>query len=278
MREGAYPYGPQAVSRSLSVDLDIVSGKRGTMLESKDPTARTIRLVLGTLALATTACGGAQVAKPDDFGEKTQRLETVGRDGDASEGEDAAFDLGPYSVRGVDRGLTFKGGFDDLDGFRPAPQRGYRFELRSRRKGSTTLQGKCSERAAKTIEDLDGSRKVIEEEAALACICEEPGTALTRFYVEDLGGQYGGPIAVAGVSGRVVGAYELDDGDRLVGRPAGFRIEDQEGTVAAGGILPGDTRVWIRQRLAEEDKQRLVCALAGLMLWVPPAWPEPAED
>ena len=246
-------------------------------LMTRFDSALRFELVAVTL-LAAVGCGGSTMAAPTDIGEKMLTLHSDGRDGDASEGEDASFDLGPYQIRGVKRDLTFKRGFDDLDGFKPAAQRGYRFKVKASGREKLEYTGHCAERAKKTIEDVDGSVSIIEEDAALACVCEGLGTDESRFYVEDLGGQYLGPISIGGVSARVVASYELDNGGKLEGRPAGFRVEDEEGTVAAADVLPGDSEVWLRGSVGVQDQARLVCALVGLMLWVPPAWPEPDED
>ncbi len=222
-------------------------------------------------------CGTAAMRAPTDFDPGQVEFETDGRDGEASEGEDAAFTLGPYQVGDVRRNLSLKkSGFDGVDGFVPAKKRGYRFAVTGG--GEKELTGECSEAALQTTEELDGSLSVTEDDASLACICAAAGIPVTRLFVEDIAGQYAGPFSVGGVGARVVASYELENGDRLVGRPAGFRVEDEKGTVAAAGILPGDVSVWVREGLVEPERSQLVCGLVGLMLWVPRAWPEPKED
>lgn len=222
-------------------------------------------------------CGRPHMAVPTDFVDDRIEFETVGRAGDDSEGEDALFEFGPFKVSGVKRNLTIDDGFENLEAFEPAKQRGFRFKLAGG--GKTTLEGQCSERAPRRTKDLDGSITVEQDAPSLACTCKSSGTAVTQLFVEDLAGQYGGPLIIGDVGARVVGGYKLDSGERLQGRPAGFRVEEPDGTVAAAGILPGEAHVWLSTRLDKVDRQRIACALAGLMLWVPPPVSEdPDED
>jgi hypothetical protein len=216
-------------------------------------------------------CGGPRMAALDDFSDGKVEYETDGRSGDASEGESADFEFGPYTVTGVERNQSEAlEGFDD---FEPADKRGFTFLLGGG--GKTKLRGQCAERAAKETKALDGTVTKVEEEPPLGCTCEEAGSVVTELLVEDLAGEYNGPLTVGGVDARVVGVYVLESGDLRRGRPLGYRVEDNDGTVAGADVGSGESRVWFRKNLEEPSRRQIACALAGLMLWVPPPSPAP---
>ena len=80
------------------------------------------------------------------------------------------------------------------------------------------------------------------------------------------------------IEAKVIGSYELDNGESVKGRPVGFRVEDTDGVVAACGVMPGESTVWFRKGLEEPGQRRMACALSGLMLWVPPPMPAGTEE
>lgn len=235
--------------------------------------------IVGALTASTVllGCGGPQMAAPDDFHDGRVTLETDGRRGDETEGEEAAFSFGPYRVNNIRRDMTIDEGFENLEDFEPAAKRGFRYKLEGG--GKARLDGRCSERAPQRERSLDG-KVTVKQEAypPLACTCEESGTPVAELFVEDLAGEYNGPLLIGGVEARVVGVYELENGDMRKGNPAGFLVRDHDGTVAAAGVLPGESRVLLRKHLEEPDRRLIVCGLVGLMLWVPPPVPEPEDD
>lgn len=222
---------------------------------------------VGATLLLLGGCGGAQMAAPSDFSDGKVEYETDGRTGTATEGEDADFEFGPYQVTAVERNLTLSDELKDFNDFKAADKRGFTFLLGGG--GKTKLRGHCAERAPKENKALDGTVTVEAEEPPLACACEEAGSTVTDMFVEDLAGEYNGPLNVGGIEARVVGAYTLENGDLRRGRPLGYRIEDSEGTVAAADVGEGESRVWFRKHLEEPSRRQIACALAGLMLWVP---------
>ena len=224
------------------------------------------------MLVAVVGCGGPQMARPDGFKEEMDKLKTEGRDGPTLDGADEAYTFGPYTVDGVKRNVKTSEGFDLFEGFEPAEAGAFRFSLKGG--GEKKLSGRCAERAAKKSEALDGT-VTKERELSLACVCEAGGDQVASAFVEDLAGEFGGPVIASGVDAQVTGVYELDNGERVRGQPAGYRIDDSSGPVAAAGVLPGETRVWIKSGLEEPDRRRMACILAGLMLWFPP---RPEQD
>ena len=39
-----------------------------------------------------------------------------------------------------------------------------------------------------------------------------------------------------------------------------------------------EASVWFRENMDSLDQGRLLCTLVGIMLWVPPEWPEPEGE
>jgi hypothetical protein len=228
---------------------------------------------LSSLALvAVVCCGGTHIVLPAEFADDMDRLAAEGDWGAAAGGDEEAFEIGPYKIDGVTRGLTISEGFDKFENFEPAPKGAYRYSFAGG--GAKKLAGKCAVRAPKETKRLDGT-VIAERELSLACTCERGGDIVARVFVEDLAGEYGGPLVVRDVEAQATGVYKLDNGEQLKDRPAGYRIEDASGPVAAAEVLPGAGHVWIKRGLEEPGRREMMCVLAGLMLWI---WPEQQKD
>lgn len=228
------------------------------------------------VALVVMGCGGPQMAPPEDFSDGKIEFETDGRSGDEDEGEDAEFSFGPYSVSDVERGLTPSEGLENLEDFEPAKERGFTFLFAGG--GKTKLRGTCAERKANEEKKLDGTVEVKSERTpSFACTCSKAGQTVTQLFTEDLL-DITGPLIVGDIEAKVIGTYELDNGETVKGRPVGFRVEDPDGVVAAAGVMPGESNVWFRKGLEEPGQRRIACALAGLLLWVPPPMTAPKEE
>lgn len=211
------------------------------------------------------------MALPADLSHGMEKLTTDGRSGDADDGIDEPILLGPYTIEGVKRNLSERTGFDVFPDFEPADREGYSFWIGGG--GSGRLAGKCAPPAPKKIEDVDGS-VTYKYRSALGCVCELAGKNVSHVFVEDLAGEYGGPLVVGEVEAQATAIYKLDSGDKLKDRPAGFRVDDQDGAVAAVDVLDGEARFWIKRDLADRDRRPLICTLVGLMLWIPGPGPK----
>jgi hypothetical protein len=202
---------------------------------------------------------------PNEFDDGMDKYTTDGRRGKASDGVDDPIVLDPYQIEGVRRNLSGSQGFEMFEGFEALEKSGYSYRLAG---GKKKLTGKCAERAPQKTTDVDGS-VTVKEQLGLACSCERDGKSVAQAFVEDLGGEYGGPLVVGTVAAKLTGVYSLSNGEKLKGRPAGYTVDDESGAVAAVEVLPGEARLWIKHGLEEPGRTRLVCTLVGVVLWLP---------
>ncbi len=217
------------------------------------------------VSTAVVGCAGRHMALPEGFDDGMDQYTTDGRRGAGTDGVDEPIALGPYQVENVKRHVSHGKGFEMFEGFRAAEKSGYSYRLTG---GKKKLTGKCAERADQKETDVDGS-VTIKRLVGLACTCETEGQSVAHAFVEDLGGEYGGPLVVGPVEAKIAGVYKLSNGDKLKGRPAGYRVDDDAGAVAAMDVLGGEARVWIKHGLVEPGRAHLVCNMVGLMLWLP---------
>jgi len=226
---------------------------------------------LSTLAvLAVVGCGGARIALPDEFNVGMDQFVTDGRSGGIKDGVEDAIEIGPYAIDSVKRNLSISKGFEVFAHFEAAPSSGYSFSFAGG--GKQKLAGKCAVPVGKKTGegDADSPPAPTEERAPLACTCELEGKSVAHVMVEDLAGEYDGPLVVGDAEAHATGIYKLRSGAKQKGRPVGYEISDANGAVAAVEVLPGTAHVWIKKRLQEPGRRGLMCTLVGLMLWVPP--------
>ncbi|MBN2196816.1 MAG: hypothetical protein JW751_28680 [Polyangiaceae bacterium] len=176
------------------------------------------------------------------------------------------FEFGPYRVDEVKRKWSNEKGFDVFENFTPEKDAGYRYHFEGG--GDRSMTGKCAIPAPEKVSELDGTVTVKERDAAIACLCELGSKLEAQLFVEDLAGEFGGPVIVRNVELFAHGIHTLANGDK-VKAPAGYQIDADDGPVGAVEVLPGKARVWIRDDLKKADSRALSCALAGLMLFEP---------
>lgn len=225
------------------------------------------RVGVGAVALAAVAlvgCGGPKMKVPADLEKDMDVLTTKGRRGMTRDG--GGFEFGPYRVEEVQRGWSNPKGFDVFEDFTPQPGGGYKYRFAGG--GERSMTGKCATPEPEKIQELDGSVTVKEKSQAVACLCELGAKVEAQVFVEDLAGEFGGPVVVRDVELRATGIYGLANGDKHP-VPAGYQIDAEDGPVAGVEVLPGRARIWIREDLKKQDVRALACAIAGLMLFEP---------
>jgi len=240
----------------------------GTWVRGRGPS----RVGAGAVALAAVAlaavalagCGGPKMKVPPDLEKDMDVLTTKGRRGTTRDG--GGFEFGPYRVEEVQRGWSNPKGFDVFEDFTPLPGGGYKYTFAGG--GERSMTGKCATPEPEKIQELDGSVTVKEKSQTVACLCELGAKVEAQVFVEDLAGEFGGPVIVRDVELRATGIYGLANGDKHP-VPAGYQIDADDGPVAGVEVLPGKARIWIREDLKKQDARALSCAVAGLMLFEP---------
>jgi len=216
----------------------------------------------GALSVFVLAgCGGPGMKIPSDFAEGLKEMSTKGR-GSNVQGE-KGFEFGPYSVTDVERGKSSASGWDVIEGFKPAKDGGFRYSFKGG--ADRTLIGKC----APAKGEKAGEFSIGDELEAVGCTCQKGTKSVAHLFVEDLAGEYAGPLVVGDVEVRATGIYRLAN-DKQLKVPVGYRVDDESGPVGGVQVLPGKTTAWIRGDLRKLDRQGLACLFAGLMLYVPP--------
>ncbi len=206
-------------------------------------------------------CGGPGMKIPSDFSEGMKKMSTKGRGSNVA-GE-KGFELGPYSVSDVERGASSKSGWDVIEDFTPAREGGFRYSFRGG--ADRSLIGKC----APAKGEKAGEFSVGDELEAVGCTCQKGTESVAHLFVEDLAGEYAGPLVVGDVEVRATGIYRLAN-DKQEKVPVGYRVDDESGAVGGVQVLPGKATAWIRGDLRKLDRQGLACLFAGLMLYIPP--------
>jgi hypothetical protein len=205
-------------------------------------------------------CGGAGMKVPSDFGEGMKEMSTKGRGSKVA--SEKGFEFGPYSVSDVERGESSKSGWDVIDGFAPAREGGFRYHFAGG--ADRSLIGKC----APAKGEKAGEFSIGDELEAVGCTCQKGTESVAHLFVEDLAGEYAGPVVVGDVEVRATGIYRLAN-DKQLKVPAGYRVDDEGGAVGGVQVLPGKSTAWIRGDLRKLDRQGLACLFAGLMLYIP---------
>jgi len=233
---------------------------------------RVLRMASQVALVVVAGCGGPHIKVPAEYDKGMDLFTADGRDDFTEDGAEEEYTLGPYRIHSVQRNLSGLKGFGMFEGFKPDKKGGYRYSLSGG--GAHKLTGKCAMRSAQQEAELDGSL-MTQEQASLGCTCEAKNESVAYVFVEDLAGEYGGPLVVGSQQARATGVYRLDNDDKVKGRPAGYLFEDTEGPVAAADVLAGEGHLWLKKGIKEPSRRRLVCAIVGLMLW--PTEPQEAD-
>lgn len=232
----------------------------------------------GLLLGSVVGCGAPRMAVPEELDDVMDELVTDGRKKSPPKKQEEGWDLGPYQIRRVQwqssESFDISEAFKLFDNFTPDPQGGYRFKFKGG--GDQTLIGKCSVPAPERAKEVDGSVTVTEVDA-LACSCWSGDDHVSQVYVEDLAGEWGGPVLVGTAEARATAIYESTRGEKF-DEPAGYRVDTDDDAVGAVEVVPGKARLWLRHNLEEPDRRRLACVLVGLMLYGMPEQGSDAED
>jgi hypothetical protein len=236
-------------------------------------------LLLGAGILATGCIVGLRMQPPEDLVGVSEVLEVTGRSQFGrglltSEG----FDLGPYRVSDVDRDWNkVRGAAKDLwfvEGRKLETENvgGYSFAFGT---PEGPLAGVC-ETAVLSKRYKFGSWSVGEDTQTLGCMCQHGGNVLSSLVVVDAkaGTQWDGWLELGGITYQVKGHRRLE-GNKTSAGPAGYRFEGAESPPLGAVDIMNPGRVWLHERLSQEDRAAAGCVAAAILLEPRPAQPEP---
>lgn len=214
-------------------------------------------------ALSAMACGaGPRMVAPGDVAEGSRVLEVQNRKNATGAMVDESFDLGGFRVAEVNRKWDSKRSAKVGGYAANKTKSGYTFQL----VGNQTWQGTC---AAVNKEKSAGSLSW-GGESEVVCQCESgSGQSVARLGGRDPKRHDKGEVELAGEKLQVA-LVDATDKSNLTGRPAGYRVDGEQGAVGAVEILhPG--QVWLAKDLSEPDAEALSCLFAGWMLYRAPS-------
>jgi hypothetical protein len=217
--------------------------------------------VLG-LGLSSVACGpGARMVAPSALVGQSQVLEVTERSSATGSLANEGFKLGKYEIAEVDRDWNSSGSFGAGAYGSDKKTTGYTFQLKA---GGTTWKGTC----ASLAEGQSVGSLSFGNSTDVTCGCESEGHKVTL----KIGGETtasGGTFTAGSKTYQVAGIDETDS-SYFGAKPVGYRLDDGKTPYAAVETMrPG--RVWLHKNISEPEASATACALAGMMLYLPPS-------
>jgi hypothetical protein len=221
--------------------------------------------LLGTIlivGLGNVACGpAARMVAPSDLAGKSRVLEVADRSKATGALANESFKLGDYQIVEVDRDWNSSSSFGAGAYGAGNKTTGYTFQFKA---GGTTWKGTCASLAkGKSVGSISFANST-----DVTCGCESGGEKVTL----KVGGETeatGGTFTAGSKTYQVSGVDETDK-SYFGAKPVGYRLDDGETAYAAVETMrPG--RVWLHEDVSEPEAAAISCALAGMMLYIPPS-------
>lgn len=223
------------------------------------------------LALASVgfgACTPLRMAAPSDVQAESEAFEAKGRSWGSGLLVDESFQIGPFSVKEVDRSATSGRGTSRLERVgwfafqrtdREELQGGYAFQFQE---GEAGLRAECRTFTSRKTSSR-GSWEVSEQSSRLACACAG-GNSEATLDLHLSGREPTGTVTLAGRTLEMT-SIRSTKGTWDTAEPVGFRVDGPQGPVGAVEVLrPG--QLWLSRKLDAEERRELACLLAGVML------------
>jgi hypothetical protein len=173
------------------------------------------------------------------------------------------FSIGSHAVSHVSRGLRERDRYRTLFGFKSTETSGYTYDVKH---GDHGLHGECG-----VDSSVSGTRfgkvTLAEHEVRLGCACsDEGGKARVTAVVELPQGENRGTLTAGDHAYTLRVIHDVQGGTSMMD-PAGYRV-DGDGFIGAVDVLyPG--HVWLDKGIEPDERSQLLCAFAGLLLYVP---------
>jgi hypothetical protein len=219
--------------------------------------------LLTVLLLSACAIPSARMPAPAELANGAEVLEVGHRSRASGALVDESFEVGPYQVHHVKRGLSSAQGFGIGALSTESSKQHFRFEF----KGRQDWRGRCELKARDTALQIGKVGQLEDSRASLQCSCASSDGNEMQLKLEDSWRPLRGSMTLGSVSYRMqqVAFGQGDGGPRS---PAmGYRVEGADGrAVAAVEVLyPG--RIWQQRDLPADQREPQACLLSGLMLY-----------
>jgi len=198
---------------------------------------------------------------PAEFAQNAELIEVEGRSRVTGFWADEGFELGSYRVSDVDRDWEKTNSWNvgpfsksDTDG-------GYSYRFQA---NPEALEGRCGTRSGSKELELGHSLSTGSNYAKVSCTCGG-GANLS---MEAKGPTYEGTMLL-GSGHYVVQPISMREGGWDFIEPLGYRVDGERPLAAVEVMHPG--RVWLMQEVAPDERARLTCLLAALLLYKPPS-------
>lgn len=217
--------------------------------------------LLVMVGLGTVACGpGARMVAPADLAGQSKVLEVANRSTATGALVNESFQLGEYQITDVDRDWNSSSSFGAGAYGSGKKTTGYTFQLKA---SGTTWKGTCASLAKGTsMGDLSFANST-----DVTCECRSDKEKVTL----KVGGQTAATSGTfkAGAKTYQVTGIDKTDKSYFGAKPVGYRLDDSGSPYAAVETMrPG--RVWLHKDVSEPEAAATSCALAGMMLYLPP--------
>lgn len=219
--------------------------------------------LLAVLLLSACAITTARMPAPAELANGAEVLEVSHRSRASGSLVDESFEIGPYQVHHVKRGLRSSQGFGISAFSTESSKQHFRFEF----KGRQDWQGRCELKARDTALQIGQVGQLEDSRASLQCSCASSGGNEVQLKLEDSWRPLRGSMTLGGVSYRMQ-QVAFGTGDGGLRSPAmGYRVEGADGlAIAAAEVLyPG--RIWQQRELPTDQREPQACLLSGLMLY-----------
>ncbi|MBB4845365.1 hypothetical protein HNP55_003915 [Paucibacter oligotrophus] len=222
-----------------------------------------LAVLLPSLMLAACALPpSSRMAAPADIAPQALVLDVAHRSRATGLLIDESFELGPYRIGKVKRGLSSNSswGIDKVSSAQGSEHFSYGFQ------GQQEWQGHCELRSKGLYLQLKQGR-LEDEKSQLQCSCQSAAEQV-QLKLDDEWRPLQGEM-VLGQTRYAMRQYLWGNSDGGLRSPAvGYRVEQmggQKGVAAVEVLYPG--RVWQLHSLPKEQGEPMACLLSGLMIY-----------
>jgi hypothetical protein len=217
--------------------------------------------------LLLVGCAGPRMVPPDDVAKDSRVLEVKDRSNSSGMLANESFGLGDYKVSKVNRKAISEKKFSISKYQSNGTTTGYTYEFAN---GADQWNGACAYSKDEKGFSMGGLGSFSKAKSSLTCECTPgaSGKGTGRLELKSGSDKMTGTMSCGGESYEMTPVDKTDKKSFAAG-PAGYRFDAKDGPRGAVEVLhPG--RLWLDEKLAENEREPTSCVLTGLMLYVEP--------